>query len=197
MAESRTFNWQTVYSELEVENMGWFWPNLDPDLENAINKLKIHTGSFFDLGTGPGIQADALSRLGFEVLASDISTEAIALAEEKFEGIEFIQDDILDTQINRQFNYVFDRGCFHVFDDIDRIKYISALNRLVLKNGIFFLKCFSNKNPDTGRGPYLYSRENITECFGGEFIIENIIDTVYQGTVEPMPKALFVQMIKK
>ena len=69
MAESRNFDWETIYGELEVERMGWYWPDLDPDLKSAINVLKIRSGSFLDIGTGPGTQADALRKMGFEVLA--------------------------------------------------------------------------------------------------------------------------------
>jgi chemotaxis methyl-accepting protein methylase len=63
-------------------------------------------------------QALHLARRGFTVTATDISEAAIRLAIEKAqkEGFEITweQDDILDTQLDRQFDFIFDRGLFHV-----------------------------------------------------------------------------------
>jgi len=194
MTENRNFNWEKVYGELDVENMGWYWPDLDPDLKAVLDKLNIRSGSFLDIGTGPGTQANALRNRGFDVTATDISKDAILLAKEKFEGIYFIQDNILDSHLEKKFDYVFDRGVFHVFEEIDRKKYVEAVNRLITNNGIYFLKCFSTRNPETGRGPYLFSAEDLSEYFGNDFLIESIIDTVYHGANKPMPQALFAKM---
>ncbi len=46
-------------------------------------------------------------------------------------------------------------------------------------------------------GPYRFSHDKIKEIFGNDFEILNIKDTVYQGTLDPLPKALFVVMRKK
>jgi 2-polyprenyl-3-methyl-5-hydroxy-6-metoxy-1,4-benzoquinol methylase len=75
----------------------------------------LRSGIALDLGTGPGTQAIHLARRGFAVTATDISEAAIRLASEKAqnEGLEITweQDDILDTRLDRQFDFIFDRGC--------------------------------------------------------------------------------------
>jgi hypothetical protein len=63
-------------------------------------------------------------------------------------------------------------------------------------NGILFLKCFSNKEPRQ-EGPYKFSQEEIRSLFNKYFIIDSIKETVYQGTLDPLPKALFAVMIKR
>jgi hypothetical protein len=63
-------------------------------------------------------------------------------------------------------------------------------------NGILFLKCFSDKEPRQ-EGPYKFSQCGIRSLFSKYFIIDSIKETVYQGTLDPLPKSLFVVMIKK
>ena len=46
-------------------------------------------------------------------------------------------------------------------------------------------------------GPYKFSQGEIRDLFSESFIIDSIKETVYQGTLNPFPKALFVVMIKK
>jgi hypothetical protein len=61
--------------------------------------------------------------------------------------------------------------------------------------GILFLKCFSDKEPRQ-EGPYKFSQGEIRELFSKYFVIDSIKETVYQGTLNPLPKALFAVMIK-
>ncbi|MBA3750693.1 MAG: hypothetical protein H0X03_07390 [Nitrosopumilus sp.] len=57
---------------------------------------------------------------------------------------------------------------------------------------MLFFKCFSGKEPFND-APFRFSKIQIEESFG----IKNIEDTVYQGTLNPLPKALFATMRKK
>src|SRR5690242_2069638 len=75
--------WEELYQQQEVESMPWFNPELDEDLENALDEVGLRGGNALDLGTGPGTQAIHLARRGFAVTATDISEAAIRLAREK------------------------------------------------------------------------------------------------------------------
>tara|TARA_B100000315_G_scaffold53176_1_gene47497 strand:- start:274 stop:600 length:327 start_codon:yes stop_codon:yes gene_type:complete len=77
MTNQRNFKWNTLYNEKPVEEMGWYYPELDPDLETALSTRNITTGTFLDLGTGPGRQAIELAKKGFSVTGTDISSNAI------------------------------------------------------------------------------------------------------------------------
>jgi len=88
MSTQRQFpDWEKLYQDQNVESMPWFNPDLDPDLDQALTKLNLHTGTALDLGTGPGTQAMALAARGFKVTGTDISSTAIekaqAVAKEK------------------------------------------------------------------------------------------------------------------
>ena len=201
---TRSFpDWETLYKNQEVESMPWYNESLDPDLELELDKFKIQNGSFLDLGIGPGTQAIRLFERGFDVMASDLSSSSIRKASDRYntEGnnkINFIVDDVLDSNLNNnEFDLIFDRGCFHVISPEKRSKYTKEVNRILKQGGLLFLKCFSEKEPVRDFGPYRFSTGMIKEIFENSgFKVQSIKETVYQGTLNPLPKALFIKMTK-
>ena len=194
-------SWDCLYKSQKVQTMPWYNENLDTDLEEELERRKITKGRILDLGTGPATQAVQLSKRGLKVTGSDISEAAINRAIEAYasnnKNINFIVDDILSSKINdNNFDYVFDRGCFHVMPLEKRPTYIREIKRILEEKGILFLKCFSRKE-SREEGPYKLSGDEIRQLFGHDFVIESVKDTVYQGTLDPLPKALFVVMNKR
>jgi 2-polyprenyl-3-methyl-5-hydroxy-6-metoxy-1,4-benzoquinol methylase len=193
--DQRAFpGWEALYQNGAVESMPWFNPELDDDLRQALDELGIQRGSVLDLGTGPGTQAMQLARRGFDVTATDISASAIRLAQGKAQaqelGITWQQDDILATRLTRQFDLIFDRGCFHVLPPERRQEYVSTVANLLKPGGYLFLKCFSHLQPGT-QGPHRFSPEQIREIFTSQLRVHSVVETVYQGTLDPLPRALF------
>jgi 2-polyprenyl-3-methyl-5-hydroxy-6-metoxy-1,4-benzoquinol methylase len=180
--------------------MPWYNENLDFDLEEELDRRKITAGKFLDIGTGPATQAIWLAKRGFNVTGSDLSKAAIKRARTIYaseKNVNFIVDDILNSNIKEnQFDYIFDRGCFHVLLPTHRQICIVKIKQILKDNGILFLKCFSDKEPRQ-EGPYKFSEQDIRGLFGKYFTIGSIKETVYQGTLDPFPKALFAVMIKK
>jgi cyclopropane fatty-acyl-phospholipid synthase-like methyltransferase len=78
----------------------------------------------------------------------------------------------------------------------DRQKYISKIKQILKDNGILFLKCFSDKEPRQD-GPYKFSPDEIRNVFSESFRTDSIKETVYQGTLDPFPRALFVVMVNQ
>ena len=196
--EKREFpRWEAWDQEREVESMPWCNPALDDDLTQALDELGLRGGSALDLGTGPGTQAMHLARRGCNVTATAISGAAIRVARARAEAqgldIPWKQDDVLDTQRDQQFDVMFDRGCFHVLPPERRQEYVSIVGSLLKTGGHLFLKCFSRLQPGE-QGPYQFSPAQIRELFGSWFRVLSIQETVYQGTLEPLPRALFCVM---
>ncbi len=189
--------WEKFYCETETRKMPWYTTSLDADLEAALQRYKITGGTILDIGTGPGTQAMALARLGFTVTATDISATAIKgcrlKAQKEGLKINFLEDDIVHNTLTPGFDIIFDRGCFHALNPEDRPVYRDAVRSLLVKDGMLFLKCFSKKETMEG-GPYRFNEESLRECFSPDFKIISITDTVYQGTLNPLPKALFTVM---
>jgi SAM-dependent methyltransferase len=191
-------DWRGLYADrAQVESLPWFSKELDSDLRQELDNRKIKKGRFLDLGTGPATQAIKLSELGFDVTATDISDTAIARARTLSIKIKFVLDDILNSKLpDNQFDYIFDRGCFHTLDPSSRHHYIHKVWSLLTAQGLLFLKTFSIKEPMSS-GPYRFSIEMIKELFGADFEILASKETVFQGTLQVLPKALFTVMMKR
>jgi SAM-dependent methyltransferase len=160
--------------------------------------MTMAKGRLLDLGTGPATQAIELSKLGFQVTATDISENAIARAKSMSKDIEFIVDDILESKLkDDSFDYIFDRGCFHVLEPSSRQRYVNQVSRILRDGGLLFLKTFSTKEPSRGGGPYRFSIDEIGSIFTDSFVIYFFKETVYQGRLDILPKALFVVLRKR
>lgn len=196
LSKEREFpDWEELYRGQKVETMPWFHTELDPDLDSALTNLNITEGSALDLGTGPGTQAIALAGLGFKVTGTDLSASAIekagTLAKEKGVRLVFIKDDVLNSDINGEFDFVFDRGCFHVLPPDKRPQYARIVEGFVKPGGYLFLKCMSHLETEMEDGPYRFTPGDIQGLFSSRFRILSIEDTVFHGTLDPLPKALF------
>ena len=197
---NRSFpHWNNLYTnEASVGSLPWYNKDLDNDLKEYLRTMNITKGRLLDLGTGPATQAIELSNLGFQVVATDISENAITRAKRMSKGMEFIVDDILESKLkDDSFDYIFDRGCFHVLEPSSRQRYVNQVSRLLGDEGLLFLKTFSAKEPSKGGGPYRFSIDEIDSVFSDRFVRESFKETVYQGTLDILPKALFVVLRKK
>lgn len=192
-------DWEQLYQNEPVEQMPWYYTQLDHDVARTLAELKFTTATLLDLGTGPGTQAIALAQRGFKVTATDIAAAAIAQAQQSAlaQGcaIEFLVDDILNSQLDKQFDIVLDRGCFHVMHPEQRAHCVHALAERVKPQGFLLLKCFSHLETMEG-GPYRFTPEALTQLFQPCFNIHSVSASEFQGTLETPPKALFAVMEK-
>jgi len=162
--------------------------------------MNLTKGKFLDLGTGPGTQAIQLEKLGFESTGSDISKSAIDKAQQLSSKVNFVVDDILNSSFpNNAFDFILDRGCFHVFEPMLRKDYLNQLKRILKDDGILFLKVMSieEKGLPDDEGPYRFSKQEILDIFENNFEVKEIKSTVYYGTLDPLPKALFAVIKQK
>ena len=193
-------DWDEYYKETKVEVMPWYEKNLDHDLENELESNNYNVGNFLDLGTGPGTQAIQLSKYNFDVTGTDISKSAIEKAKKLSNEINFLVDDILNSKLaDKKFDFIFDRGIFHIFDVSQRPQYVKQIKRILNDNGILFLKCMSTeeKNLLDNNMPHKLSKQEIIDSFNIDFDIQKITDSVFRGTLEFYPKAWFAVLKKK
>ncbi len=199
MSKPKFPDWEALYRDQDVEKMPWFTPDLDADFSKVLKNFNLKNGHVLDLGTGPGTQAIALAKLGFEVVASDISDSAVRKAEvrakQKGVLIHFVKDDILATQLQGPFDIIFDRGIFHVFPPGKRDAYVQNVTGLLKKGGSLLLKCFSDKEPP-GEGPYRISEAEIRRAFTPALEILTLRESSFQGVRRPDPRALFCVLQK-
>ena len=187
--------WERLYRTSEVSQLPWYTTELDPDVAASLETHGPVHGRILDLGTGPGVHAVGLARLGYEVTASDISETAIrnakAFAKKGRAAIEFRVDNILDSDLkDGSFDGIVDRGTFHVLPPEARPRYVATVHRILRPRGLLHLKTFSDKEPGD-YGPYRLSPGELRSYFLDRFNVLSIEDTVFQGTLAPAPRALF------
>ncbi|MFA6587707.1 MAG: class I SAM-dependent methyltransferase [Patescibacteria group bacterium] len=190
----QSHSWENVYRYGQIENMPWYSAGLDEDVTNFLKTYKISKAKILDLGTGPGTQAVALAKMGFQVTATDVSETAIAkalsLAQKEEVFLDFVIDNILATHLIPFYDIIIDRGVFHSFSLDEHDDYLASIQRLLDVDGYLLLKCFSEKQVGAG-GPYRYSARQIQSIFKTGFKIVSITDTEFRGPHQPYPKALF------
>jgi len=135
-------DWEVLCKQNNIETLPWYEKNLDLDVFEEIQFLE--KGKLLDLGTGSGTQAVELAKKGFTVTGSDISPSATEKAKLFANNVNFVIGNILNSKFEKEsFDYILDRGCFHVLSIDDRDTYLSQIRRILKKNGINFLKCMS------------------------------------------------------
>ena len=100
----------------------WYTGRADYNLINCIDEHPISKRKTLELGCGTGDNAIWLSQKGFEVSAFDLSEIAIDKAKLKAGEIGvnvnfFVADFLKDNIKGAPFEFVFDRGVFHSFDE--------------------------------------------------------------------------------
>jgi len=187
-------DWEEHYKVTPMTKLHWYSEDIDPEVLLAINKFCAPDSEVLDLGTGPGTMAIELTKLGFNVTATDISPSAIAMAKERAgeiaSKIRFVIDDIRETKLTSLYDIIHDRGCFHVLSKEGIEKYVDNVKSLLKETGILLLKTFS-KQETKQDGPNKYDQYTIKEYFSDSFKIMQCEETIYPSTLETDPKALF------
>lgn len=159
----------------------WDIDGPQPGFAAISDKVK---GSILDAGCGTGENALFFSSLKHDVIGIDFLEEPIrrarAKAAERDLSANFRVMNALDLpQIFERFDNVIDSGLFHVFDDANRKKYVSALASVLKPGGRVFLLCFSDKEPGE-QGPRRVSRAELEQAFAAGWKIESIQPTQFQ-----------------
>ncbi|MBF0165853.1 MAG: class I SAM-dependent methyltransferase [Magnetococcales bacterium] len=188
-------DWESRYQRDPIEKLPWYTVEPDGDLLATLSTRAIRKGHFLDLGTGPGTQAVWLARQGFQVTGSDLSQTALDAARHYAHdaGVEvtWVIDDILNTTLNGPFDWIFDRGCFHVLPPERRADYVATLHRLLAPGGLLLLKTFHVLETAMEGGPYRFDDATIDQLFSGHFQRLESRASRFEGAIEQQPVALF------
>ncbi len=137
------------------------WDTGEPDhhLVEVVRSRPVPPGSALEIGCGTGTNALWLAHQGFSVLGIDVSPIAIDQARAKtaeqevacrFATLDFLQSEIP----NGPFDFVFDRGCFHVFDDADEhAQFAHRVAQMLSPDGLWLSLIGSTEGPERDHGP--------------------------------------------
>ena len=168
--------WERIYRKYPVGSLGWELGKPRPILVEFVEKGLIKKGKTLDLCCGAGTNTIYLAEKGFEVTAIDISQRAIEYAKKKAEQanvkINFMVQSFVDLSIeDEEFDFVFDMGCFHHVEIMNRHRFIKGVHRVLKKAGDYLLTCFSYKN---GPAWNHFTEKQIISLFSGYFEINEI-----------------------
>src|SRR6266487_705965 len=111
----------------------WDTGRASSELQRVLAEEKVPTGRAIDLGCGTGANAVWLAQQGFDVMGVDISPLAIERAAARARGAgvncRFLIADLRDPppELSGPFDFLFDRGCYHVIRRGDVQAYLHAL----------------------------------------------------------------------
>jgi SAM-dependent methyltransferase len=109
------------YESYAAGELPWDTGEPEPLLVEFVTSGRIQPTRTLEIGAGTGTNAIWLAKRGFEVLGIDVAPLAVERATAKLDGrglgCRFETLDILAAAPEGSFEFVFDRGCFHVFDE--------------------------------------------------------------------------------
>lgn len=145
------------------------------ELRRVVAEEKIAPCRAIDLGCGTGVNAVWLAQQGFAVTAVDLSPLALQRAEDRAARagvcVRFLAADLLaPPDLGGPFDFLFDRGCYHVVRRTDVERYLVTLER-VTRPGTLGLVLTGNAREAHDPGPPVVREEEIRAELGRLFDI--------------------------
>ena len=125
------------------------------------------SGRTLEVGCGTGTNAIYLAQHGFEVIGVDISPRAVENARAqshgrcRFETVDFLNE----APPGGPFQFVFDRGCFHTFDeDHERARFAQKVVTELVDDGVWLSLIGSTEGPPRDAGPPRRSAREVMDA---------------------------------
>jgi cyclopropane fatty-acyl-phospholipid synthase-like methyltransferase len=176
-------SWNSVYEGSPPWDIG----RPQPDFVRLADAGKLR-GHLLDVGCGTGEQVMLAASHGAEAMGVDVAELAIERARAKAQerGIRamFEVGDVLHLErLGRQFDVITDSGVFHVFDDEERPVYVNSLRSALRLGGMYYLMCFSDRQPGDW-GPRRVSQPELRAAFEDGWLIRSIDPAIFAVTID-------------
>ncbi len=168
----------------------WDIGAVDPLLVAFIDGGAVAPGRTLEVGCGTGNDALWLAGRGFEVLGIDVSPSAIEKARDKLAGAplrcRFAVLDFLAEPSPGCFDFVFDRGCFHVFDEAEeRARFVARVAAVLAPGGQWLSLIGSTEGPPRDIGPPRRSARNLVDAIEPSLEIVELRGTEFHSQLGP------------
>jgi SAM-dependent methyltransferase len=184
-------DWDARY---EQADMPWDIGVPDDHLVEVVESGLAAPGRVLEIGCGTGTNAIWLASRGFDVLGIDISPRAIASAQAKLAGesARFEVRDFFEAELAGPFEFVFDRGVLHVFDEpATRAKFAGRVAQLLGPAGVWLSLAGSTEGPPRDHGPPRRSALELISAIEPVLEILELRATEFQANI-PTPAAAWM-----
>lgn len=158
-------SWNESYA---LGQLPWDTGQPEPLLVEIVTSGTVIPGSALEIGAGTGTNAIWMAERGFDVFGVDVSPLAVERAQTKMEGralqCRFAVLDILAAPPSGgPFQFVFDRGCFHVFDEPgERQQFAEHVAAALAPGGLWLSLIGSTEGSPREVGPPRRSAREVT-----------------------------------
>lgn len=158
-------SWNESYASGQLP---WDTGQPEPLLVEFVTSGGVSPAPTLEIGAGTGTNAIWLAERGFDVVGVDVSPLAVERAHAKMEGralrCRFAALDFLTVPPpGGPFQFVFDRGCFHVFDETDeRQRFAAQVVAALAPGGLWLSIIGSTEGPPREVGPPRRSAREVT-----------------------------------
>ena len=158
-------SWDESYASGQLP---WDTGRPEPLLVEFVTSGGIKPSPTLEIGAGTGTNAIWMAERGFDVRGVDVSPLAVERARAKMEGralrCRFAALDFLAaTPLEGPFQFVFDRGCLHVFDEPDeRQRFAARVAAILAPSGLWLSLIGSTEGLPREVGPPRRSAIEVT-----------------------------------
>ncbi len=159
-------DWDQRYRDGETP---WNTGRPSVELQSMLDEYAIAPCRALEIGCGAGVNAVYLAQRGFEVTAFDVSATAIEAARrrarDKHVDCRFLVASAIEPpDLGAPFDFVFDRGCFHVVRELDERAVVNHLKRWLAPDGRL-LVLTGNANEENHEGPPRLTEDEVRAAF--------------------------------
>ncbi|HEY1804835.1 MAG TPA: class I SAM-dependent methyltransferase [Terracidiphilus sp.] len=158
-------SWNESYASGQLP---WDTGQPEPLLVDFVTSGVVKPGPTLEVGAGTGTNSIWMAERGFDVFGVDVAPLAIERAQAKAKdrtlGCRFAVWDILAAPPpGGPFHFVFDRGCFHVFDEpAERERFAAQVAAVLAPAGLWLSLIGSTEGPPREVGPPRRSAREVT-----------------------------------
>lgn len=158
-------DWDESYA---TGDLPWDTGIPSPELVSLVEAGRLPRGRALDIGCGTGTNARYLASQGYEVVGVDVSHHAVKHAAKEpapSGSVTFQQLDFLAGPPPGTFDLIFDRGCFHVFDDpAEQARFATHVAGCLSPRGLWLSLIGSTEGPARDEGPPRRSAQNVVRA---------------------------------
>lgn len=176
-------------------DLPWDTNEPDPHLVELVRDGVVQPGRTLEVGSGTGTNALWLVARGFDVLGVDVSPRAVQMAATKASDVQgrctfSVLDFLTDAPPEGPFEFVFDRGVFHVFDEpSDRSRFAARIAQVLHRDGVWVSVIGSTEGPERDHGPPRRSARDIIDAIEPALELAHLRSTWFDADLPSRAKA--------